>query len=145
MLQILLIDDHEIVRRGLKQLLAEAFPHALFGEAGDFKQALALAGKKDWSLVLLDINLPGHSGLDILIELKKKRPKVPVLVLSYYTEEEFAIRSLKLGADGYLTKSNVSDEMLLAVRKVLAGGKYVSVALAEKIGADTRRRNSGEA
>ena len=133
MLRILLIDDHEIVRRGLKQLLAEAFPDANFGEAANFAQALALAGKQEWSLVLLDINLPGQSGLDILSELKRMRPKMPILVLSYYTEEEFAIRSLKLGADGYLTKSSVSDEMLVAIRKVLAGGKYVSMSLAEKM------------
>lgn len=133
MLRILLIDDHEIVRRGLKQLLAETFAQAVFGEAANYTQALALANKHEWSLVLLDINLPGQNGLDILCELKRLRPKMPVLVLSYYTEEEFAIRSLKLGADGYLTKSSVSDEMLVAVRKVLAGGKYVSMSLAEKL------------
>ena len=134
-MRVLLVDDHEIVRRGLKQLLAEAFPKATFGEANRGPQARELIVQKPWDLVVLDINLPGGSGLDLLAEVKRLRPQAAVLMLSSYPEEEFAVRSLKLGAAGYLTKASVADEMLVAVKKVLAGGKYVSAALAEKLAA----------
>ncbi|MBI3885090.1 MAG: response regulator transcription factor [Opitutae bacterium] len=134
-MRILLVDDHEIVRRGLKQLLAEEYPRAVFGEAARVPAARALIAGKDWQLVLLDINLPGGSGLDLVEEVRRLRPAAAVLVLSSYPEEEFAVRAFKLGAAGYLTKASVADEMLTAVRKVLAGGKYVSAALAERLAA----------
>ena len=132
-MKILLVDDHEIVRRGLKELLTEEFPQAVFGEANTVPQARELIAQKEWDLVLLDINLPGGSGLDLLLELRQLRPQAAALVLSSYPEEEFALRSFKLGAAGYLTKASVADEMLTAVKKVLTGGKYVSAALAENI------------
>ena len=132
-MRILLVDDHEIVRRGLKELLTEEFPKAVFGESNTVPQAREMIVQKEWDLVLLDINLPGGSGLDMLGELRQLRPQAAVLVLSSYPEEEFALRSFKLGAAGYLTKASVADEMLTAVKKVLSGGKYVSAALAEKI------------
>ena len=133
MTRILLVDDHEIVRRGLKQLLAEEYPDAFFGEATGVPQFRGLIMRKEWDLVLLDINLPGGSGLELLGEVKSHHPKTAVLMLSSYPEEEFAVRALKLGADGYLTKASVSDEMMTAVRKVLSGGKYVSAALVERL------------
>ncbi len=133
MTRILLVDDHEIVRRGLKQLLADAYPQAVFGEANRVPPAHELLVEKDWALVVLDINLPGGSGLDLLTEVRRLRPKAAVLMLSSYPEEEFAIRAFKLGAAGYLTKASIAEEMLLAVAKVLAGGKYVSAALAERL------------
>lgn len=132
-MKILLVDDHEIVRRGLKELLTEEFPKAVFGEANTVPQAREMIVQKEWNLVLLDINLPGGSGLDLLGELRQLRPQAAVLVLSSYPEEEFALRSFKLGAAGYLTKASVADEMLTAVKKVLSGGKYVSATLAENI------------
>ena len=132
-MKILLVDDHEIVRRGLKELLTEEFPKAVFGEANTVPQAREMIVQKEWNLVLLDINLPCGSGLDLLGELRQLRPQAAVLVLSSYPEEEFALRSFKLGAAGYLTKASVADEMLTAVKKVLSGGKYVSAALAENI------------
>lgn len=132
-MRILLVDDHEIVRRGLRQLLAEGFPRAVFGEAARVPQARELVTQKPWDLVLLDINLPGGSGLDLLAEVKRLCPRAAVLVLSSYPEEEFAVRALKLGAAGYLSKASVADEMLTAAKKVLAGGKYVSAALAERL------------
>lgn len=132
-MRILLVDDHEIVRRGLKQLLAEEFPKAVFGEATRVPEARERLVQKDWNLVLLDINLPGGSGLDLLAEVKRLRPQAAVLVLSSYPEEEFAVRAFKLGAAGYVTKASVADEMLTAVKKVLAGGKYVSASLAERM------------
>lgn len=132
-MKILLVDDHEILRRGLKQLLTEEFPKAVFGEASRVPAARELITQQAWSLVLLDINLPGGSGLDLLTEIKRLRPAAAVLVLSSYPEEEFAVRSFKLGAAGYLTKAGAADELLVAVKKVLAGGKYVSLALAENL------------
>ncbi len=131
--RILLVDDHEIVRRGLRQLLSEEFPEASFGEATRVPEARALLAEKRWSLVVLDINLPGGTGLDLISEASRLCPQAAVLVLSAYPEAEFAVRSFKLGAAGYLTKDSVADEMLVAVRKVLAGGKYVSASLAERL------------
>lgn len=132
-MRVLLVEDHEIVRRGVKQLLAEAFPGTEFGEADALPAAHQKLLNGAWDLLLLDINLSGGSGLELLVEAKKLGPQTPVLMLSAYPEQEFAIRSLKLGASGYLTKASVADEMIAAVRKVLAGGKYVSASLAEKL------------
>ncbi len=133
MMSILLVDDHEILRHGLKQLLGELFPDAIFGEAGSVVKARALFGERQWHLILLDINLPGGSGLDLLAEVRKQQAGVVVLVLSSYPEEEFAVRAFQSGADGYLTKSSVASELFVAVRKVLSGGKYVSAAMAERL------------
>ncbi len=133
MMRILLVDDHEILRHGLKQLLAEIFPDAVFGEAATVVQARAMMAGHLWHLMLLDINLPGGSGLDLLEEARRNQAGVVVLVLSSYPEEEFAVRAFQAGADGYLTKGSVSSELYVAVKKVLAGGKYVSAALAEKL------------
>ncbi len=133
MIRILLVDDHEIVRRGLRQLLAEGFPEAQFGEAETLPAAREALTRGSWDLMLLDINLPGGSGLELLERARELAPQMAVLVLSVYPEHEFAVRAFKLGADGYLTKASVADEMLLAVRRVLAGGKYVSAALAEQL------------
>ena len=135
MTQFLLVDDHEIVRRGLRQMLAEAFPDASFAEAGRVPQARELIARHAWDLVLLDINLPDGSGLELLGQVRQLCPGAAVLVLSAYPEEEFAVRAFKLGAAGYLTKASVADEMIAAVRKVLAGGRYVSAALAERLAA----------
>ena len=136
MTKVLLVDDHEVVRRGLKQLLLEEFSSMRFGEATYAADAMKCMTESEWDLVLLDINLPGGSGLDILPTIKRKYPKTAVLVLSSYIEEEFAVRSFKLGADGYLTKTSVADEMVAAVRKLLEGGKYVSASLAERLASE---------
>jgi len=133
MMQILLVDDHEIVRRGMKQLLAEAVPQAVVREASSLPEARELILRQAWNLVLLDINLPGGNGLELIAEIRRLHPGTAVMVLSAYSEEEFAVRAFRLGAAGYLTKASVAEEMLAAVQKVLAGGKYVSAALAEKL------------
>ena len=135
MIRILLVDDHEVVRRGLRQWLAESYPDAEFGEAGTVPAAREAMTRGPWQLMLLDISLPGGSGLELLAQARQLCPQMAVLVLSVYPEEEFALRAFKLGAAGYLTKAGLSDEMLPAVRRVLAGGKYVSAALAEHIAA----------
>ena len=133
MMRVLIVDDHAIVRRGLRELLSDEFHGAAFGEASDARQALEQLRKKQWDVALLDINLPGKSGLDLLKELKAEWPKLPVLVLSAHPEDQFAVRALKAGAGGYMTKESAPEELAKAIRKVLAGGRYVSSALAEKL------------
>jgi two-component system, NarL family, invasion response regulator UvrY len=133
MIRVLVADDHAIVRRGLKLILEEEFHSIVFGEASNGQQALDLVWKQDWDIVVLDITMPGRSGLDILKELKQLRPKLPVLVLSMHSEDQFAVRVLKSGASGYMTKENVPEELVKAIKKVLAGGKYVSASLAEEL------------
>jgi DNA-binding NarL/FixJ family response regulator len=131
--RFLVVDDHEVVRRGLRQVLEEALPGASFGEAATSQEALGAIAAKAWDLVLLDVNIPGRSGLEVLEDAKRLRPQMPVLVVSAYPEEEFAIRCIRLGAAGYLTKNTASAELVAAVRKVLAGGKYVTARLAERL------------
>jgi two-component system invasion response regulator UvrY len=133
MTRILIVDDHEILRRGLREIFADTFPKMVIGEAANSREAVELTLTQDWCIILLDINIPGHSGLAVLEEMKRLRPQTPVLVLTAYSEEEFAIRSLKLGASGFLNKSQTSVEVVAAVKKVLAGGKYVSASLAERL------------
>lgn len=133
MLNILIIDDHAIVRKGLVQILADSPDDIVVDEASDGIEALAKVEGEGFDLVLLDISMPGRGGLDILKELKSRNPKLPVLILSMHPEEHYAVRALRSGASGYLTKGSTSDELMNAIRKVLSGGKYVSRALAEKL------------
>jgi two-component system, NarL family, invasion response regulator UvrY len=132
-IRILIVDDHAMVRRGLRALLTDELHGAAFGEAADAAQAVEQLRKSPWDIALLDITLPGKSGLDLLKELKAEWPGLPVLVLSGLKEDQFAVRVLKAGAGGYMTKESAPDELAKAVRKVLAGGRYVSPALAEKL------------
>jgi two-component system, NarL family, invasion response regulator UvrY len=133
MKRFLVVDDHEVVRRGLKQVLAEAFPGAKIEDAATSEAAMAALSGGAWDLLLLDINIPGRSGLELLEEARRLWPALPVLVVSAYPEEEFAIRCIRLGAAGYLTKTSASAELVAAARKALAGGKYVTARLAEKL------------
>jgi two-component system, NarL family, invasion response regulator UvrY len=134
-MKILLADDHAVVRHGLKQILTDAFKRATYGEARNAQEALDLIWKQDWDVVVLDITMPGRSGLDVLREIKQSKPRLPVLVLSMHPENQFAVRVLKCGASGYMTKESAPDELVGAVKKVLAGGRYVSNALAENLAA----------
>jgi DNA-binding NarL/FixJ family response regulator len=137
-MRVLIADDHAVVRRGLKETVLEAFSKVTFGEAKTGQETLELVRRHDWDLVILDISMPGRSGLDILAELKKFRPRLPVLFLSMHPEEQYARRALKSGAAGYLTKESVADELKSAVKRVLGGGRYVSQTLAEKLAFDLR-------
>jgi DNA-binding NarL/FixJ family response regulator len=132
-MKILITDDHAVVRQGLKQILLEEFTRAEFGEATNAQEAIERVWKENWDVVILDITMPGRSGLEVLKEIKKSRPKLPVLVLSMHPEDQFAIRILKIGASGYMTKESAPNELVGAVRKVIAGGRYVSPSLAEKM------------
>ncbi len=132
-MKILIVDDHAVVRRGLRQILADEFQRADFGEARNAQEALARVWKEKWDVVVLDITMPGRSGLEVLREIKNAKAKVPVLVLSMHPEDQFAMRVLKAGASGYMNKESAPEELVRAVQKLLVGGRYVSPALAEKM------------
>lgn len=136
MIRILIADDHPIVRQGLKQILSEEFDIGAFGEAQNSQEVLDLVRKKNRDIVILDISMPGRGGLDVLKELKSQFPKLPVLMLSMHPEDQYAVRVLKAGAAGYLTKECVQEELVKSIKKILGGGKYVSPSLAEKMAFD---------
>jgi len=133
MTRILLVDDHVVVRQGLKHILSESIADAVFEEADSGSKAMDKARSCDFDLLVLDISLPDKSGLEVLKEVRQACPKLPVLMLSMYPEEHFAVRALRAGASGYLTKRAPVAELVAAVKKVLAGGKYVSPSLAERL------------
>jgi two-component system invasion response regulator UvrY len=138
---ILLVDDHAVVRRGLRELLGEEFPSAEFGEAASGAEALAQISKRPWGLVILDVSLPGRDGIEILKEALALRPGVPIMMLSVHAEDQYAIRALRAGAAGYVTKETATEDLTAAVRKVLQGGKYVSPKLAEQMAAALATRD----
>jgi DNA-binding NarL/FixJ family response regulator len=121
------------VRQGLKLILADHFKKAVFGEARNATEALTRVWKEKWDVVVLDITMPGRSGLEVLKEIKRSRPKLPVLILSMHPEDQFAVRLLKAGAAGYLTKESAAEELVCAIKKVVAGGRYISPSLAERM------------
>jgi DNA-binding NarL/FixJ family response regulator len=133
MIKVLLADDHAIVREGLKEILLRHMESVECGEAENAEQVLTQVREHPWDLLILDITMPGRSGLDILADLKQLRPELPVLVLSMLPEDQFGKRVLRAGAFGYLKKESAPEELIQAIRKVLSGGRYVSPALAEKI------------
>ena len=133
MIRILIADDHEIFRRGLKQIVAEVPDMSVVGEAANAEEVLGLTRGRKCDVIVLDISMPGRSGLEALRELKQSRPKLPVLVLSMHSEEEYAVRAMRANAAGYLTKRSAPKELIGAIRKVVGGGKYVSPSLAEKL------------
>jgi two-component system invasion response regulator UvrY len=135
---ILLADDHEVVRKGLIQILAKSVPDLSVDEAVSGHEALAWALKTDYALVVLDISMPGRGGLEVLREIRSRRPKIPVLILSMHPEEEYAVRALRAGASGYVTKDSAAEELAAAVRRVLAGGRYVSGSLAERLAGELK-------
>ena len=138
MIRILIADDHAILRRGLKEILVRELQGAVCGEAEDAQQVVAQVQSRDWDLVMLDITMPGRSGLDVLKDLKAMRPKLPVLVLSMHPEDQYGKRVLRAGASGYMNKKSAPEELINAIRKLLAGGQYVSPALAEKLALDLK-------
>ena len=133
MIRILAVDDHEIVREGVKRIFDGTSVEAEVGEARSGHEALELVRGQDWDIVILDISLGGRSGIDVLKELKQLRPRLPVLILSMHTEEQYALRAFKAGAAGYLTKGSRSEELVTAILKIVKGGKYITPSLAEKI------------
>ena len=139
MIRILIVDDHAILRRGLKEILEREFRDVSIGEAGTAEHALTQLDAGNWDLVILDITMPGRSGVDVLRNLKALRPKLPVLVLSMHPEDQYGKRVLKAGASGYMNKESAPEELIKAVRKLLSGGRYVSPTLAETLAVDLGR------
>jgi len=131
MLRILVADDHEVVRKGLVKVLAETLQPIKVDEASNGQEAMSKIWKGGYDLVVLDMKMPGKSGLDVLKEIKQHQPKLPVVILSMHPEEQFAIRAMRAGASGYLTKECAGEELVLAIRKALKGGKYISDSLAQ--------------
>ncbi|MGA2591266.1 MAG: response regulator transcription factor [Bryobacteraceae bacterium] len=136
MIKVLIADDHAILRRGLKEILMHEMEGAVCSEAKDAQEALTQVQRGDWDLVILDVSMPGRSGLDVLTDLKAARPKLPVLVLSMHPDDQYGKRALRSGASGYVNKDSEPEELIKAIRKVLAGGRYVSPKLAEKLASD---------
>lgn len=136
MLRILIADDHPLVRQGLKQTIREDFGDTMVGEACTGSEVLDAVQKERWDAIILDLNLPDRSGLDVLKTIKVVRPDLPVVVLSMYPEQQYAVRVLKAGAAGYVTKESAPEELGKALRKALQGGRYVSPTLAEDLADD---------
>lgn len=132
-IKILIADDHAIVRAGLKQIVAEEKDIIVAGEAENSEQTMQLLEKEKWSLVVLDINMPGKSGLEALKDIKQLYPDLPVLMLSMFSEDQYGIRAIKAGASGYLKKVSAPAELVIAIRKIVSGGKYINPLLAEKL------------
>ena len=133
MIRILITDDHPVVRQGIKQILNELEEEKIIQEAGNGRELFAKLCKNDFDIILLDISMPDRSGFDVLEEIKKTKPDIPVLILTMYPQEQYAIRAFKLGASGFLMKITAADELLVAVRKILKGAKYITPLLAESL------------
>ena len=133
MLRILIAEDHTVVRKGLKQILLDEFTAAVIEEVADAEELIKKVMTDKWDVVVSDLSMPGRSGLDALQQIKISHPELPVLILSIHPEEQYALRALKSGASGYLSKDTAPDELVKAVRKVLLGKKYISQSIAEKL------------
>ena len=132
-IEIIIVDDHAVVREGLKRILSTFDDIAICGEAANAPDALVELRRRSFDLLLLDVSLPGRTGLELLKMIKAELPTLPVLILSAYTEDQYAVRALRDGADGYLNKESAPDLLVTAIRKVASGGKYVSPAMAERL------------
>lgn len=129
-MKILIGDDHHVVRRGLKMIIVDAYPNASIEEAADGATLLQKLALQKWDMIICDISMPGRSGLEIMQLIKEQAPKIPVLMLSMHSAEHYAVRALKLGAHGYITKESASDELILAIKTITAGRKYITQEIA---------------
>jgi DNA-binding NarL/FixJ family response regulator len=132
-MHILIADDHAVVRRGLREILDDAIPGATFSEAGNGDEVMGQLGKSTIALLVLDINMPGRSGVDVLRDVKHAYPRLPVIILSVHPEEQYAVRCLRAGAAAYINKESASEELAIATKRILSGGHYISTSLAEKL------------
>src|SRR5687767_1679097 len=133
MIRVLIADDHAIVRRGLRQLLLEEYPSARIEEVGDAESLISKALQDEWDVVICDLSMPGRSGLDAVRQIKQTSPSLPVLIMSMHSEDQYALRVLKAGASGYLSKDSIHDDLILAVKTVLQGRKFITPGIAEKL------------
>ena len=141
MIRVLIADDHAVVGRGLIDILRRELPDLACGEAENAEQVISAVGRESWDLLILDISMPGPSGLDVLRKVRAEHPQLPVLVLSMYPEDQYGRRVLQAGAAGYLTKSSAADELITAVRRILGGRRYVSANLAERLAVDLQAKS----
>jgi DNA-binding NarL/FixJ family response regulator len=137
-MKVLLADDHQMFREGLKQILLSDPEISEVDEAGNGQEVLSLVWKNRYDLIILDISMPGRNGLEILHEIKAERPELRVLILSMYSEEQFAVQSIKAGASGYLTKNGAAKELMIALRKIISGGMYISHTVAEALASELK-------
>ncbi len=133
MLKIVIADDHSLFRRGVKDLLSDGLGAVTVGECGNAHDLLDMVRHKKWDVVILDIGMPGTTGTDALVQLKREHPMLPVIMLSMHPEDQYAVRMFKAGANAYLTKASAPEELVTAIKKVLTGGNYVSPSLGEKL------------
>jgi len=133
MIRILIADDHAIVRKGLKQILTDQYPTAVIGEVADAEHLITATISEKWDVVICDMSMPGRSGLDALNQIKQSSPKLPVLIMSMYPEDQYALRVLKAGASGYLGKETIHDDIVRAIETVLRGKKFITPGIAEKL------------
>jgi two-component system, NarL family, invasion response regulator UvrY len=133
MIKVIIADDHPIVRAGLKQIITQEHDISVAGEAGNGAELLARVRRQDYDVILLDLSMPGMDGLDVLKQIKIEKPAIPVIILTIHPESQYALRILKAGASGYLTKESASDELIKAIRRVHGKGKFITPSLAEKI------------
>ena len=143
LVKILVIDDHEVVRRGVKQILEETFPHVEVGEADTGQKGIAAARQEPWDLAIVDISLPDQSGLELLCELHSTAPQLPLMVLSLHPEEQYAVRAFRAGAMAYLTKHTAPEELARAVKQVLTGRMYVTASLGERMAGSLSKNPTG--
>lgn len=142
-MRVLIIDDHALVRRGMISLLQEHFKGVVIGEAGDAKAGMKAVSQNPWDLVIVDISMPGRSGLELIQDIKRDQPDLPILVISTHPEKDYALRALKSGAAGYVTKQSAADVLVTAVTRVIGGGRYVSQAFAEHLAGSVAGLSSG--
>jgi two-component system, NarL family, invasion response regulator UvrY len=133
MIKILLTDDHAVVRKGVKQILAQAYPEATFGEAQNFHELRDQISREAWDILVLDLAMPEGNGIEMLKQIKHEHPKLPVLVLSIFPEDQYAIRTIRAGAAGYMNKESAPEELVEAFHKILAGGEYISASVADAL------------
>jgi two-component system invasion response regulator UvrY len=132
-MKVLIVDDHAVVRQGIKQILLEMSEPVTVGEAGTGSDAMRLLRDEPWDMVLLDISLPGKNGIEVLKQIKAEWKELPVLMLSMYSEDQYALRAIRAGAAGYMTKETAPDELLTVINKVRGGGRYIRPEMAEKL------------
>lgn len=142
MIEVLVADDHAIIRDGLKKILADTPDMSVAGEASNGHAALQQVRERDWSLVVLDLSMPGRSGIELIKLIKAERPKLPVLIFSMHQEEQYAVRAIRAGASGYLSKEGDSDLIVPAIRKVAQGGRFISPKVADLLAADSLLNNT---
>lgn len=145
MIKVLIADDHAILRAGLKHLLSEYPDIVVAGEAANGNEALEKARAESWDVMVLDMSMPGRSGIELIKQIRQCAPRVPILVLSMHKEDVYAVRALKAGASGYLCKDNAEEQLVTALRKVASGGRYINAAVAERLAADLLTGDSGNA